>query len=34
VLNAIEDLIDAEAIELIVPQIVLEAFARNRDSVV
>ena len=34
VLTAIEDLIDAGTIELIMPQIVLDEFARNRDRVV
>jgi hypothetical protein len=34
VLIAIQDLIAAGAIELIVPQVVLEEFARNRDRVV
>ena len=34
VLTAIEDLIDARTIELIMPQIVLDEFARNRDRVV
>jgi hypothetical protein len=34
VLAAIEDLINAKAIELIMPQIVLDEFARNRDRVV
>ena len=33
-LTAIEDLIDAGTIELIMPQIVLDEFARNRDRVV
>jgi phosphoglycerate dehydrogenase-like enzyme len=34
VLTAIEDLINAKAVELIMPQVVLEEFARNRDRVV
>ena len=34
VLTAIEELINAKAIELIMPQIVLDEFARNRDRVV
>ena len=34
VLTAIEDLVNAGAIELIMPQIVLDEFARNRDRVV
>jgi len=34
VLTAIEELVTAEAIELIMPQIVLDEFARNRDRVV
>ena len=34
VLTAIEDLVTAGTIELIVPQIVLDEFARNRDRVV
>jgi hypothetical protein len=34
VLTAIEDLINEKAIELIIPQIVLDEFARNRDRVV
>ena len=34
VLTAIEDLIAAGTIELIMPQIVLDEFARNRDRVV
>ncbi len=34
VLTAIEALIDSKAIELIMPQIVLDEFARNRDRVV
>jgi len=34
VLTAIEDLINAKAIELIMPQVVLDEFARNRDRVV
>ena len=34
VLTAIEELIDARAIELIMPTIVLDEFARNRDKVV
>jgi hypothetical protein len=33
VLTAIEELINAKAIELILPQIVLDEFARNRDRV-
>ncbi|PYE38826.1 hypothetical protein DFI02_1355 [Rhizobium sp. PP-F2F-G20b] len=33
VVTAIEDLINAEAIELIMPQIILDEFARNRDRV-
>src|SRR5882724_5729579 len=34
VLAAIEDLINNKAVELIMPQIVLDEFARNRDRVV
>ena len=34
VLTAIQDLIDANTIELIMPQIILDEFARNRDRVV
>lgn len=34
VLTAIAELINAKAIELIMPQIVLDEFARNRDRVV
>ena len=34
VLTAIEDLISSKAIELIMPQVVLDEFARNRDRVV
>ena len=34
VLTAIENLIDAQTIELIMPQIVLDEFARNRGRVV
>ena len=34
VLTAIEDLINAKAIELIMPQVVLDEFARNRDRLV
>ena len=34
VLTAIEDLIDAKACELIMPRVVLDEFARNRDRVV
>ena len=34
VLTAIEDLIGAETIELIMPQVVLDEFARNKDRVV
>ena len=34
VLTAVEDLIDAGTIELIMPQIVMDEFARNRDKVV
>ena len=33
VLTAIEDLIKADAIQLIIPQIVLDEFARNKDRV-
>lgn len=33
VLTAIQDLIDANTIELIMPQIILDEFARNRDRV-
>ena len=34
VLTAVEDLIDAGTIELIMPKIVLDEFTRNRDKVV
>jgi hypothetical protein len=34
VLTAVEHLINAKAVELIMPQVVLEEFARNRDRVV
>ena len=34
VLTAVEDLIDAGNIELIMPQIVMDEFARNRDKVI
>ena len=34
VLTAIEDLVNAGIFELIMPQIVLDEFARNRDRVV
>ena len=34
VLTAVEDLIGAETIELIMPQVVLDEFARNKDRVV
>ena len=34
VLTAVEDLIDAGTVELIMPQVVMDEFARNRDRVV
>ena len=34
VLTALEDLINAGTVELIMPKIVLDEFARNRDRVV